>query len=197
MINHLRFKRKEGYLQRHSPEDSSHYCEKKRRRGTGRGRDGNVLGRGWKFLFGVYEPIQAAEGPCPKEGRFNIRLWRLCFTVWDTHSAPFRPINPHSAFNLRVFASYSPSHPYTALVEEGRSPWRRRASRRPIVGRLHRRRLYEHEKDDNNWWERKGVPPGGVRGWSAVSRDVAGIKSTIEKHRASPAAVTTRKFIAG
>ena len=41
------------------------------------------------------------------EARFNIRLWRLCFTVWDTHSAPFRPINPHSAFNLRVFASYS------------------------------------------------------------------------------------------
>jgi len=42
MINNLRFKRKEAYLQRHSPEDSSHYCERKRRRG----RDGNVLGRG-------------------------------------------------------------------------------------------------------------------------------------------------------
>lgn len=69
------------------------------------------------------------------EARFNIRLWRLCFTVWDTHSAPFRPINPHSAFNLRVFASYS-SPPWPTLVEGGRSPWRRRVFRRPIVGRL-------------------------------------------------------------
>lgn len=59
----------------------------------------------WRFFsWSVYE--QSAT-PAP-ETRFNIRLWRLCFTVWDTHSAPFRPINPHSAFNLRVFASYSP-----------------------------------------------------------------------------------------
>lgn len=64
------------------------------------------------------------------KGRFNIRLWWLCFTGAEVRREvrrgfrvpeedsverargrdtpfPFRPINPRSAFNLRVFASYS------------------------------------------------------------------------------------------
>lgn len=171
----------------------------KERRGTGRGQDRNSEGDE-NFYLAFTSRFKAAEGPCPKEGRFNIRLWRLCFTVWDTHSAPFRPINPHSAFNLRVFASYSPSHPYTALVEEGRSPWQRRASRRPIVGRLHRVDVGPTRTRRTIIIDGEGrLPRGSVwrcaNRWSAVSWDVAGVKSTIEKRRVSPA--TVRKFIAG
>lgn len=82
-------------------------------RNTTRGKGGTerFLEGDENFYLAFTSRFRAAEGPCPEEGRFNIRLWRLCFTVWDTHSAPFRPINPHSAFNLRVFASYSLSHP--------------------------------------------------------------------------------------
>lgn len=117
------------------------------------------------FIWRLRADSGLRKGPCLKERRFNIRLWRLCFTVWDTHSAPFRPINPHSAFNLRVFASYSPSHPYTALVEEGRSPWRRRASRRPIVGRLHRVDVGPTRTRRTIIIDGEGrVPSGGVRG---------------------------------
>ena len=167
----------------------------KGRRGTGKGQDRNSEGDE-NFYLAFTSRFRAAEGLCPKEGRFNIRLWRLCFTVWDTHSAPFRPINPHSAFNLRVFASYSPSlhgprrRGSVAMTTPG-VPAPNRRTPTPC-----RRRPYEDEKDDNNWWGR--LPGGSVRRcanrWSAVSRD-AGVKSTIEKRRVSSA--TVRKFIAG
>jgi len=98
----------------------------------------------------------------PDEGRFNIRLWRLCFTVWDTrpHSAPSTsivrliyvfsrvirsppspplPLSPRATLRRpchRPLPSL-PLAPHAAVpVEEGRSPWQRRVSRRPIVGRL-------------------------------------------------------------
>jgi len=190
------------HLQRYSPEESSHYWEKGRS-DTERWREGNVSERDENFYLAFTSRFRAAEGPCPKEGRFNIRLWRLCFTVWDTHSAPFRPINPHSAFNLRVFASYSPSHPYTAPRRRGSvamtTPGVPAPNRRAPTPR--RRRPYEDEKDNNNWWGRKGATGvgGGADRWSAVSRDVAGVKSTIEKRCDSPvvAVAAVRKFIAG
>jgi len=117
---------------------------------------GEKAGRGWQFLFysTLYEPIRPRlrkEPRRPHEGRFNIRLWRLCFTVWDTrpHSAPSSSIVRLIYVFSRVIRSpCSPSitlplpslpHPLAAVpVEEGRSPWQRRASRRPIVGRLRR-----------------------------------------------------------
>jgi len=51
------------------------------------------------------------------------------------HSAPSTPIVRLIYVFSRVIRLPIPTRPH---VEEGRSPWRRRASRRPIVGRLHR-----------------------------------------------------------
>lgn len=93
--------------------------------------------------------------------RFNIGLWRLCFTVPLSLRFPppfcpfdrptFHPINPHSAFNLRVFASYSPP-PHPPQVWGGCHGYAKR--RTPNCGGVvdvpttHR---VPGERDDNNW----------------------------------------------
>lgn len=170
------FKRKSADFQWCLLKDSSHITIIRREREKERKREGRRGGKGDKknraemclegdenFYLAFTSRFRAAERPCPKEGRFNIRLWRLCFTVWDTHSAPFRPINPHSAFNLRVFASYSPPRLPSRSLPSLRSPRRRGSvamatpgvpapNRRAPTPR--RRRPYEDEKDDNNWWGR-------------------------------------------
>lgn len=180
----MMFKRKETYLRRYSPEDSSHYRKDEGRRGRERGRGRTRSRKGMKiFIWRLRADSGLRKDPAPRKDAL--------ISAYDGYvSQSETPTRPHSAPStpiVRLIYVFSrvirPSHPYTALVEEGRSPWRRRASRRPIVGRLHRVDVGPTRTRRTIIIDGEGRVPSGARGWSVVSRDVAGIKSTIEKRR--------------
>lgn len=96
---------------------------------------------------------------------------RVLISAYDGYvSRSETPTRPHSAPStpiVRLIYVFSrvirPLHLWPTLVEGGRSPWRRGAFRRPIVGRLRRRRqpcepvrnaiIIDGERRERGWWE--------------------------------------------
>lgn len=170
----------------YSPGGSSHYHEEPEGSAT------FPYGRGMKiFIWRLRADSGLRERTLPSRKDALISAYDGYVSQSETptrpHSAPSTPI-------VRLIYVFSrvirPPPPTCALVEEGRSSWRRRASRRPIVERLRRvdvgptRTRRTIIIDGVVGRVRPGVRGGARRGRRfrvrARGRE-AGVKSTIEK----------------